>query len=62
MTILRVDTISGIGSDGVVIGGDLEFTSQNYVILQKGTSAQEGVLRTTVDVVGGFPAPVFIPS
>jgi len=52
MTILRVDTISGIGSDGVVLGGDLEFTSQNYVILPKGTSAQEGVLRTTVDVVG----------
>jgi hypothetical protein len=52
MTILRVDTISGIGSDGVVLGGDLEFTSQNYVILPKGTSAQKGVLRTTVDVVG----------
>jgi hypothetical protein len=52
MTILRVDTISGIGSDGVVLGGDLEFTSQNYVILPKGTSAQEGVLRTTADVVG----------
>ncbi len=52
MTILRTNTISGIGSNGVVFDGSFEFTSQNYVILPKGTSAQEGVLRTTVDVVG----------
>jgi Concanavalin A-like lectin/glucanases superfamily len=52
MTILRTNTISGIGSNGVVFDGSFGFTSQNYVILPKGTSAQEGVLRTTVDVVG----------
>ena len=52
MTVLRTNTIAGIGTNGPVFDGDLEFNSQNYVILPKGTSAQEGVLRTTVDVVG----------
>jgi hypothetical protein len=53
MTILRVDTIAGTGTTfGPLLDGNLEFNSQNYVILPKGTTAQEGVLRTTVDVVG----------
>jgi len=56
MTVLRVDTISGIGSDGPVFDGDLEFNSQNYVILPKGTTdnrvgvgSTAGALRYNTD-------------
>ena len=53
MTILRTNTIAGIGETfGPTLSGNLEFNSQNYVVLPKGTSTQEGVLRTTADVVG----------
>jgi hypothetical protein len=53
MTVLRVDTIAGIGTTfGPLLDGNLEFNSQNYVILPKGSSSQEGVLRTTEDVIG----------
>ena len=53
MTILRTNTIAGTGTTfGPLLDGDLEFNSQNYIILPKGSSAQEGVLRTTADVVG----------
>ena len=53
MTILRVNTIAGTGTTfGPTLSGNLEFNSQNYVVLPKGTSTQEGVLRTTADVVG----------
>ena len=38
MTILRTNTIAGIGTNGPVFDGDLEFNSQNYVILPKGTT------------------------
>jgi hypothetical protein len=53
MTILRTNTIAGTGTTfGPLLDGNLEFNSQNYVVLPKGTSTQEGVLRTTADVVG----------
>jgi len=53
MTILRVNTIAGTGTTfGPTLEGNLEFNSQNYIVLPKGTSTQEGVLRTTADVVG----------
>lgn len=54
MTILRTNTIAGVGTTtfGPLLDGNLEFNSQNYVVLPKGTSTQEGVLRTTADVVG----------
>ena len=54
MTILRTNTIAGVGTTtfGPTLSGNLEFNSQNYVVLPKGTSTQEGVLRTTADVVG----------
>lgn len=53
MTVLRVDTIAGIGTTiGPLFDGNLEFNSQNYIVLPKGSSNQQGVLRTTVDVVG----------
>jgi len=37
---------------GPVLQGDLKFNSQNFIVLQKGTSSQVGVLRDTQDVVG----------
>ena len=53
MTVLRTNTIAGIGETfGPLLDGDLEFNSQNYIILPKGSSNQQGVLRTTEDVIG----------
>ena len=58
MTILRTNTIAGIGSDGAgtVLGGSFSFTSQNYVILPKGTTGDRvgvgstpGALRYNTD-------------
>ena len=42
MAILKVDTISGIGTEGPVFEGDIEFTSQNFLTLPKGDTAQRG--------------------
>ena len=53
MTILRTNTIAGLGETfGPSLEGDLEFNSQNYIVLPKGSSNQQGVLRTTEDVIG----------
>ena len=54
MTVLRVDTIAGIGSTqfGTTLDGNIRFNSQNFVVLPKGTSTQYGVLRETTDVIG----------
>ena len=42
MAILKVDTISGIGTKGPVFEGDIEFTSQNFLTLPKGDTTQRG--------------------
>ena len=42
MAILKVDTISGIGTEGPVFEGDIEFTSQNFLTLPKGDTIQRG--------------------
>jgi len=47
MTILRANTISGLGTDGPVFDGSLEFNSQNYVILPKGTTGDRVGLGST---------------
>jgi len=53
MTVLRVDTIAGTGTTfGPLLDGNLEFNSQNYIVLPKGSTNQQGVLRTTEDVIG----------
>ena len=58
MTVLRVDTLAGIGSTGAgtVLDGSFSFTSQNYVILPKGTTndrvgvgSTAGALRYNTD-------------
>jgi len=40
MTILKTDTVSGIGTEGTVFEGDITFDSLNYMTLPKGTTAQ----------------------
>lgn len=47
MTVLRVNTLSGIGTGGPVFDGELEFNSQNYVILPKGTTDDRVGLGST---------------
>ena len=40
MAILKVDTVSGIGTEGTVFDGDITFDSLNYMTLPKGTTIQ----------------------
>ena len=42
MANLKVDTISGIGTEGPVLNGGLHFRSKNYMTLPKGTTTQRG--------------------
>ena len=48
MAILKVDTISGIGTEGPVFEGDIEFTSQNFLTLPKGDTTQRGKGRALI--------------
>ena len=45
MAILKVDTVSGIGTEGTVFEGDITFDSLNYMTLPKGTTTQRGSAR-----------------
>ena len=58
MAILKVDTISGIGTEGSVFEGDIEFTSQNFLTLPKGDTTQRG--RGRGMIIGGFQHPIAI--
>ena len=40
MANLKVDTVSGIGTEGTVFDGGLHFRSKNYLTLPKGTTAE----------------------
>ena len=53
MTILKVDTVSGIGTEGTVFEGDITFDSLNYMTLPKGTTTQSNRGRGIVG--GGSP-------
>ena len=59
MTILKVDTISGIGTEGPVFEGDIKFASQNFLTLPKGDTIQRGRGRA-VFLGGGNPATTVI--
>ena len=59
MAILKVDTISGIGTEGPVFEGDIEFTSQNFLTLPKGDTVQRGRGRA-VFLGGGQPQTTVI--
>ena len=60
MAILKVDTISGIGTEGPVFEGDIEFTSQNFLTLPKGDTTQRG--RGRAVFLGGGNSGVFAIS
>ena len=55
MAILKVDTISGIGTEGPVFEGDIEFTSQNFLTLPNGDTTQRG--RGRGFIASGFVSP-----
>ena len=42
MANLKVDTVSGIGTEGPVLDGGLKFRSKNYMTLPKGNTTQRG--------------------
>ena len=48
MATLRSDTISGIGTEGVVLDGGLHFRSLNYMTLPKGDTSQRGRGRAVI--------------
>ena len=43
MATLKVNTLSGIGTEGVVLDGGLKFRSLNYMTLPKGDTIQRGL-------------------
>jgi len=55
MTILKVDTISGIGTEGTVFEGDITFDSLNYMTLPKGTTTQSNRGRGLM--MGSYVSP-----
>ena len=56
MATLRSDTISGIGTEGVVLDGGLHFRSLNYMTLPKGDTSQRGRGRAVI-FAGYFSSP-----
>ena len=59
MTILKVDTVSGIGTEGTVFEGDITFDSLNYMTLPKGTTTQSNRGR---GVFGGGRTPTLVKT
>ena len=55
MATLRVDTVSGIGTEGTVLKGGLRFRSKNYLTLPKGDTTQRGRGRGIFH--GGYVGP-----
>ena len=59
MTILKTDTVSGIGTEGTVFEGDITFDSLNYMTLPKGTTTQSNRGR---GVIGGGFTPTLVKT
>ena len=55
MTILKTDTVSGIGTEGTVFEGDITFDSLNYMTLPKGTTTQSNRGRGLM--MGSYVSP-----
>ena len=53
MANLKVDTISGIGTEGPVLNGGLKFRSKNYLTLPKGTTAERTATSSGISTVIG---------
>ena len=56
MATLKVNTLSGIGTEGPTLDGGLKFRSQNYMTLPKGDTAQRGRGRA-VSFAGYLSSP-----
>ena len=52
MANLKVNTVSGIGTEGTVFDGGLKFRSENYLTLPKGDTSQRG--RGRAVIFGGY--------
>ena len=52
MATLKVNTLSGIGTEGPVLNGGLKFRSLNYMTLPKGNTTQRG--RGLAVIMGGI--------
>jgi hypothetical protein len=52
MATLKVNTVSGIGTEGPVLDGGLKFRSENYLTLPKGDTSQRG--RGRAVIFGGY--------
>ena len=52
MATLKVNTVSGIGTEGPTLDGGLKFRSENYMTLPKGDTAQRG--RGRALLLGGI--------
>ena len=48
MATLKVNTVSGIGTEGIVLNGGLKFRSLNYMTLPKGDTSQRGRGRALI--------------
>ena len=55
MANLKVNTVSGIGTEGIVLDGGLHFRSQNFLTLPKGDTTQRGRGRGVI--MGGYSSP-----
>ena len=53
MANLKVDTISGIGTEGPVLNGGLHFRSKNYLTLPKGTTTERTATSSGISTVIG---------
>ena len=60
MATLRVDTVSGIGTEGTVLKGGLRFRSKNYLTLPKGDTTQRGRGRGVIG--SGYVAPARVTT
>ena len=53
MATLKVNTLSGIGTEGTVFDGGLKFRSKNYLTLPKGTTAERTATSSGISTVIG---------
>ena len=53
MANLKVDTVSGIGTEGPVLNGGLHFRSKNYLTLPKGTTTERIATSSGISTVIG---------
>ena len=60
MATLRVDTVTGIGTEGTVLKGGLRFRSKNYLTLPKGDTTQRGRGRGVIG--SGYVAPARVTT